>query len=62
MADTMLVTVAQAAQMLGLAPITVRKMCYAGRLTRVHPTGRRSVRLRRDEVLALAQPSGQESA
>jgi len=57
MSDQILVTVAEAAQILGLATITVRKMCYSGRLTRVYPTGRRSVRLLRAEVLALTQPA-----
>lgn len=57
MLESTLLTINQAAQLLGLHPQTVRKMCYSGRLARVHPTGTWSIRLRRADVLALTQPT-----
>ena len=50
-----LLTVPEAAAVLGLRVPTLRRMIYEGRLRPVHPTGSRAVRLRVDDVMALAQ-------
>jgi excisionase family DNA binding protein len=52
-----LLTVPEAAAALGLRVPTLRRMIYEGRLKPVHPTGSRAVRMRVDDVMALAEHS-----
>lgn len=49
-----LLRVEEAAERLALKPATIRKMLYRRELTPVHPT-RRAVRVREDEIEALAR-------
>jgi excisionase family DNA binding protein len=55
--EPMLLTVAQAARLLGVHPLSLRKAIARGVLTAVHPLGTRTVRLRRADVLRLLEPA-----
>ncbi len=52
---TRLLRVEEAATLLGLQPVTVRRMIREGRLPLVRPTGFRAVRVREDDVEALTR-------
>lgn len=53
---TRLLRVTEAANLLGLQPVTVRRLIATGRLPVVRPTGGRAVRVREEDVVALARP------
>jgi excisionase family DNA binding protein len=53
---TLLLTVAEAARLLRVHPLSLRKAVARGFLDAIHPLGTRSVRLRRADVLRLIAP------
>lgn len=57
------ITVFQAADRLGLAVATIRRMLTTGELTRIYPTRKRgAVRIREDEIEALIAREGLSSS
>ncbi len=57
MSDPMLITVPDAARLLGVHPLSLRKAVARGVLPAVRPLGTRTVRLRRADVLRLLEPT-----
>lgn len=57
MSEPLLLTVIEAARLLGVHPLSLRKAVARGFLEPVHPLGTRSVRLRRADVLRLIEPT-----
>ena len=53
--EPMLLTVAEAARLLNVHPLSLRKAIARGFLPAVHPLGTRAVRLRRADVLHLVE-------
>ena len=51
----MLLTPREASEALGLSVHTLRKMIRSGQLPAVHPTGRRAIRVRLSDILALVE-------
>jgi len=58
--EPLLLTVIEAARLLGVHPLSLRKAVARGFLESVHPLGTRAVRLRRADVLRLVEPTRQE--
>lgn len=50
-----MLTAQEAGELLGLRPETVRAMGRDGKLPVVHPTGKRTVRYRYSDVMALVK-------
>jgi excisionase family DNA binding protein len=50
-----LMKVPEVADVLGLQPVTIRRMLHDGRLQVVRPTGGRAVRVRSEDVEALVR-------
>jgi len=60
--EPMLLTIPQAARLLNVHPLSLRKAVARGVLTAVHPLGTRSVRLRHRDVLALVEAAPEGTA
>jgi excisionase family DNA binding protein len=59
MSEPMLITISEAARLLNVHPLSLRKAVARGFLPAVRPLGTRTVRLRRADVLRLVEPAAQ---